>query len=69
MTDIVTDFADIAKRANLKALDGKPQDDVTAGIVKAAAPELEIDWHVYWQESLYSGLCQDHGLADCSVCP
>jgi hypothetical protein len=51
MNGIVTDFADIARRANLKALDGKPQDDVTAGIVKAAAPEPEIDWSAILTDS------------------
>jgi hypothetical protein len=44
MVDIVTDFAAIAKIANLKALDGRPQDDVTAGVPKVeTAPEPQAD--------------------------
>lgn len=72
MPDIITDFSDIAKRANLGALKGRPQDSVTAGIAPTVAPEPEQGWHVYWQENLYGlaghGPCTKHGMDDCSVC-
>ena len=33
MADIITDFASLAKIANLRALEGRPQDEVVAGLV------------------------------------
>ena len=67
MKSLITDFADLAKRANLRALDGRPQDEVTAGVVKRCAkhdlPNCHVcrieaeepaeGWAVYWQNGLY----------------
>ncbi len=41
MKSIITDFASLAKIARLRALDGRPQDAVVAGIVRAADPNCQ----------------------------
>ena len=39
--DIITDFKAIAEIARLRALDGRPQDEVVAGVVRAADPNCQ----------------------------
>ena len=52
MADIITDFASLAKIARLKALEGRPQDEVVAGLV---TNEPSVN-------------CAKHALPNCSVC-
>ena len=52
---IITDFKSIGELARLRALDGRPQDEVTAGIAKVE-PVKPVEppegWHVFWQANL-----------------